>query len=91
MTKSDWDHIESYKYEDLCDSVAERITEDMDLKSLHIFVYETLFEIYMEDAETLAQVVSDLDMWEGEDEQPVYMQILTNKLTEKDNDERTAN
>jgi hypothetical protein len=69
-------------YDDLCDSVAERITEEMDLKSMCVFVYETLFEIYMEDAEALAQVVSDLDMWEGEEEHPVYMQILTNKLTE---------
>ena len=70
------------KYIDLCDSVAERVVEDMDMKTLCCYAYETLFNIYQESPKLLMDLVNDFELWEGEDERLEYLQIIKDKIAE---------
>ena len=69
-------------YDDLCDSVAERVVEDMDMKTLCCYAYETLFNIYQESPKLMLDLVNDLEMWRDEDECPEYLQIIKDKIAE---------
>ena len=69
-------------YSDLCDSVAERVVEDMDMKTLCCYAYEPLFNIHQESPKLMLDLVNDLEMWEGEDGCPEYLQIIKDKIAE---------
>ena len=70
------------KYIDLCDSVAERVVENMDIETLCCYAYETLFDIYQESPKLLMDLVNDFELWEGEDERLEYLQIIKDKIAE---------
>ncbi len=69
-------------YDDLCDSVAEKVVDDMDIENLCRYAYETLFEIYQESPKMMLALANDLEMWRDEDECPEYLQIIKDKIAE---------
>ncbi|HIK66857.1 MAG TPA: hypothetical protein EYF95_02665 [Flavobacteriales bacterium] len=69
-------------YDDLCDSVAERVVEDMDTKTLCCYAYESLFNIYQESPKMMLALANDLEMWRDEDERLEYLQIIKDKIAE---------
>jgi hypothetical protein len=73
-------------YNDLCDSIAERVVEDMDIENLCSYAYNSLFDTYLKSPIVMLDLANDLEMWRDEDKRLEYLQIIKDKIEEK-NDE----
>ena len=68
------------KYIDLCDSVAERVVEDMDIERMRCYAHEALLRRYQMSPKLMLDLVNDLEMWRDEDECPEYLQIIKDEM-----------